>query len=108
MSFRGVKMNCFRYVEQPEENCVALRLFTAADGNPQGDVSGPIRDHRDAAFSDVVELVRCSTLDDAFQTGIRMANRNDTELVIYGSRELWLSKWGVLDQPEFQPVGLTG
>lgn len=90
-------MNLFRYVEKPESDCVELRLFKAADGNPQGDVSGPIVDFPNGAFSDVVELVRCSSLDDAFQAGIRMANKNDAELVVSGCPELWQAKWGVLD-----------
>jgi hypothetical protein len=34
---------------------------------------------------DVVELVRCSSPDDAFAAGIRMANKHDTHLMISGS-----------------------
>jgi hypothetical protein len=94
----GVLMNLFRYVDRAETNCVELRLFKSAEGNPQGDVSGPVFGFPNGTFSDVLELVRCSTLDDAFQAGIRMANKNDAELVISGSPELWLAKWGVLDQ----------
>ncbi|MDB5613372.1 MAG: hypothetical protein JWQ22_1025 [Devosia sp.] len=91
--------NCFKYVQNPENHAVALRLFRAADGSACGDVTGPMSNDTYAEQCDVVELVRCQTLDDAFAAGIRMANKNDTDLVISGNSELWLSKWGVLEQP---------
>ena len=99
-------VNFFKYVAIPQNQSVALRLFRAPDGNPQGDVSGPLLGYADAAFSDVVEVVRCSSLEDAFAAGIRMANKNDTDLVISGSPELWLSKWGELDQSAVAQIAL--
>ena len=89
--------NCFKYVEVPGRHCVALRLFVAPDGTPRGDVCGPLSSDPYTESSGVVELVQCSTLDDAFAAGIRMANKNDTDLVISGNSALWLSKWGQLD-----------
>ena len=91
-------LNSFKFVEKPEGQSVNLRLFRAADGHPRADVSGPMTEFSGAAFSNVVEVVRCASLDDAFAAGIRLANRNDTDLVISGSPDLWLSKWGELDQ----------
>lgn len=100
-------MNFFRYVDRAEADCVELRLFRSADGNPQGDVSGPVSGFPTDTFSDVLELVRCSTLDDAFQAGIRMANKNDAELVVSGNPELWLAKWGILEQSAALPIALS-
>lgn len=91
-------LNVFKFVEKAESQSVNLHLFMAADGNPRGDVSVPMSDSAEAALADVVEVVRCASLDDAFAVGIRMANQKDTDLVISGSPELWLSKWGELDQ----------
>lgn len=88
-------MNCFRYVDQTEKNCVEMRLFRGENGTPQADVmlAGDV----DQAPSGVVELVRCATLDKAFETAIRMANRNDAELVVSGNPELWQRRWGTLE-----------
>ena len=92
--------NCFKYVQNPQNQSVSLRLFTAADGSARGDVSGPMPGDVYAEGNDVVEMMHCSSLDEAFAAGIRMANRNDTDLVISGNSELWLSKWGVLEQSQ--------
>lgn len=88
-------MNCFRYVDHTEKNCVEMRLFRGENGIPRADVimAGSV----DNAPSSVVELARCVTLDNAFETAIRMANRNDTELVVSGNSELWQRQWGTLD-----------
>ena len=88
----------FKYVDKPEARCVLLHLFTAADGSSQGDVSGPRPDIYSAGFPGVTILRQCASLDDAFAAGIRMANRNDTDLVISGNADLWRSKWGQLDR----------
>ena len=90
--------NSFRYAEHPTDQVVSLRLFTGANGDPQGAVSGPKRGYSYAISDNVVELVQSATLDDAFAAGIRMANKNDTDLVISGDSELWRSKWGTLDR----------
>jgi len=92
--------NHFRYVSEPPIQSVSLHLFTTSDGQRHGDVSGPMAVFANATFSDVVELIRCTSLDDAFDAGIRMANKNDTELVITGDADLWLPKWGELSRQD--------
>ena len=79
-----------------------------ADGKAQGYVSGPRIENAFAELANVVELVHCLSLDDAFAAGIRMANKNDTDLVISGNAALWCSKWGTLERSSPSHVTVAG
>lgn len=89
-------MDCpFRYVEQVDDDSVNLRLFTTSSGTPRGEVKGPVSRHLDG-HSTICETASLLSPHEAFATAIRMANRNDAELVVSGDRSLWNSEWGAL------------
>jgi hypothetical protein len=89
-------MNCsFRYVEKSCDSSVTLHLFRTNNGTVRADVRGPLTRHLDGR-SNFSELSICLTREDAFPTAIRMANRNDAELVVTGDPSLWSADWGVL------------
>ena len=89
-------MHCpFRYVEQACDAAVNLRLFTTTSGSPRGEVKGPVSQHLDG-HSTSWETAAMLSPHEAFATAIRMANRNDAELVVSGDRSLWNSEWGAL------------
>lgn len=88
-------MCSFRYVEEFSDASVNMRLFTARDGTPSGEVRGPAGRHLSddphySGSSGTMPLPR------AFVAAIRMANCNDVELVVSGDVALWDSRWGSL------------
>ena len=72
-----------------------MRLFTAMDGMPSGDVTGPA-DRRRSADASYSGTQGAMPLPRAFVAAIRMANCNDIELVISGDVALWDPRWGTL------------
>ncbi len=88
-------MSCqFRFVIEPDPTAVALRLFLDED-YPQGEVTGPLIG--DSPKSVCRHVDRCvSDKDTAFMAAIRIANTNDTEVVVLGDQGLWDPRWGVL------------
>ena len=97
-------MHCpFRYVEQVCDDSVNLRLFTTSSGTPCGEVKGPVSRHVDG-HSIICETAVLLSPHEAFATAIRMANRNDAELVVSGDRSLWDNEWGALRLVEAIPA----
>lgn len=89
-------MTCpFRYVAQNSDISVNLHLFRTANGTPRGTVTGPVTQHLNG-HSKIFELLSYMSLDRAFPSAIRMANKNDTEIVVTGDRKLWDKAWGTL------------
>lgn len=88
----------FRYVDDTPDASVNLHLFRTTNGAPRGDVRGPVSRKADGR-SNVAAMQSCLPLPIAFATAIRMANHNDTELVVSGDRALWDVAWGVLTAP---------
>ena len=90
-------MTCpFRYVEQSSDKSVNLYLFTTLNGTERADVKGPVSK---PVFGrgKIFEMLICMPLGEAFTSAIRMANKNDIELVISGDRSLWNPVWGPLE-----------
>jgi hypothetical protein len=89
-------MHCsFRYLDKNCDASVNLHLFRTNNGTVRADVKGPVTRHLDG-HSDISELSICLSREDAFPTAIRMANRNDAELVVTGDPSLWSAEWGTL------------
>jgi len=88
----------FRYVHKTSDASVTLHLFKPMNGTARGDVRGPSSRHLDGR-SDVCDMEACLPVADAFAAAIRMANRNNVELVVSGDRELWDVSWGRLAGP---------
>ena len=89
-------MSCpFRYVDETSDTSVNLHLFRTINGTPRGDVKGPTSRHC-CGFGHVFDFEHCLPIAIAFALAIRMANRNDTELVVSGDRLLWNPSWGRL------------
>jgi len=90
-------MTCpFRYVERSSDKSVNLYLFTTLNGTARADVKGPVST---PVFGrgKIFEMMICMPLAQAFTSAIRMANKNDIELVVSGDRSLWDPLWGNLD-----------
>lgn len=85
----------FRYVAQNLPTSVTLHLFKTRNGTHRASVQGPSSATLHGLGS-VFELNVCIPLAEAFACGIRMANRNDVDLVISGDRSLWNARWGRL------------
>jgi CheY-like chemotaxis protein len=88
----------FRYVDETSDAAVTLHLFKTLNGTPRGDVRGPSSRHPDGR-SDVCDMEACLPVALAFTAAVRMANRNNVELVVSGDRELWDVAWGLLTGP---------
>lgn len=86
----------FRHVDNYIFDAVTLHLFTTSDGIAQGDVAGPRRIELSGICLGIVERVSRATLACAFAAAIRIANRNDAEIVVTGDAGLWDSSWGQL------------
>jgi hypothetical protein len=95
----------FRYVETKSDISVNLHLYRMLNGTPRGDVKGPVSPHV-SGRGDVYHLDSCLPVDVAFASAIRVANTNDTELVVTGDRSLWAPSWGTLtaDGKDFGPA----
>lgn len=85
----------FRYADTTSDTSVNLHLFRTLNGTARGDVKGPVSRHLDGR-SNIFDLQICLPLGEAFAAAVRMANRNDTDLVIVGDRQLWDRRWGLL------------
>jgi len=96
----------FRYVDATVDDLVTLFLFVDRDGEARARVTGPcevVSAHEDAAPDATSPL----PLSKAFALAIRMANRNDVEIVVSGDRTLWQSDWGDLTKmAPHSPQGL--
>jgi hypothetical protein len=80
----------FRFTEVHDPWSVGLRLFFDG-GLPKGEVIGP-QSHADGSAVD-----RCvADPETAFMAAIRIANTNDTEVVVSGDARLWRPQWGEL------------
>lgn len=85
----------FRYVDETSDAAVNLHLYSTINGTPRGDVRAPVSQHIDGSHA-VVEASSCLPLSVAFALAIRMANRNDVEIVVLGDHTLWDAQWGRL------------
>ena len=93
----------FRYADRTSDAAVSLHLSRTATGAAYGDVKGPEISHLPDQIS-YLDTLSNLPLDRAFALAIRMANRNDLEIVVSGDRSLWDSSWGTLTQ--FEPTSL--
>lgn len=91
----------FRYVDKTSDASVTLHLFKTMDGTPRGDVRGPSSRHLDDR-SDVCDMEACLPVALAFAAAVRMASRNNVDVVVSGDRALWDVAWGGL--ADTQPV----
>jgi hypothetical protein len=88
-------MTCtFCFAEEPTPDKVALRLFCDEVGAAKADVTGPLVDRRRVARSGVDRCI--VNKETALLAAIRIANTNDTEVVVLGDPELWEPSWGTL------------
>jgi hypothetical protein len=88
----------FRYVHQQSDASVNLFLFSTGTGSARATVTGPVSyDHSNQ--SKIFETMASLPLARAFSSAIRMANRNDVEIVVSGDRNLWDTDWGFLGAP---------
>jgi len=85
----------FRYSEQAADSAVNLHLFQTVDGAARANVKGPISRHT-TDDRELFESMTSMPLEKAFSSAIRMANRNDVEIVVSGDRSLWDANWGKL------------
>tara|TARA_R110002124_G_scaffold63350_12_gene173032 strand:- start:30353 stop:30637 length:285 start_codon:yes stop_codon:yes gene_type:complete len=88
-------ISSFRYSEQAADFAVNLYLFQAMDGSARANVKGPVSRHT-TDDRQLFESMTSLTLHKAFSFAIRMANRNDVEIVVSGDRSLWDANWGNL------------
>lgn len=89
-------MTCpFRYVERSSDQSVNLYLFTTLNGTERADVKGSVSTP-EFGRGKIFEMLICMPLAQAFAMAIRMANKNDIELVVCGDRSLWDPQWGKL------------
>ena len=84
----------FRYVDETTDTSVTLHLFRTINGTPRGDARGPTSGTLTGAT--MFDAVFCKPVNEAFAAAIRMANRNDTDVVVTGDRHLWNQEWGQL------------
>lgn len=96
----------FRYVDETSDASVTLHLFKTINGTPRGDVRGPATRTCDGRPGSR-ELQLCLVVRDAFPIAIRMANRNNVDLVISGDRTLWNEEWGSLGRSGTQTARRT-
>jgi hypothetical protein len=85
----------FRYVTDDVNDAVTMRLFRSGP-RYRAEVLGPIVLRETGEIRPVVDRVMANAAD-AFDLAIRIANSNDSELVITGDRSLWDPSWGILD-----------
>ena len=88
----------FRYVDETADNAVNLFLFYNHSGEPRSMVRPPLGASTvniDVAGDNDAPL----PLSKAFALAIRMANRNDVEIVVSGEATLWDDDWGDLIAP---------
>lgn len=90
-------MSCrFRHVTEPTNNVVNFRLFRLRNGVARADVIGPKLHGPGEYQRGFSEIAVCMPLEDAYAAAIRLANKNDTELVVTGDVSLWEPGWGDL------------
>ena len=85
----------FRYVDQRSDNSVNLFLFSDSAGSACATVRGPVILHADEKVAPIAAHTALP-LARGFALAIRMANRNDVEIVVSGDRALWDKDWGSL------------
>tara|TARA_R110002020_G_scaffold2136_20_gene9835 strand:- start:2273 stop:2596 length:324 start_codon:yes stop_codon:yes gene_type:complete len=93
----------FRYHDGPQNGSVTLFLFITPDNQPRATVRPPSGD--DLAFSEAAADSEAPLpLAKAFALAVRIANRNDVEIVVNGDPALWDADWGLLvnGRPERQ------
>jgi len=91
-------MSSFRYVDAASDCSVNLFLFSSWTGKARARITGPV--NRDArSGSKRFEKMSAMPLTEAFPSAIRLANRNDVEVVVTGDRTLWNKSWGHLSPP---------
>jgi hypothetical protein len=97
----------FRFVPEPDNEAVTLRLFRA-DGLARAEVTGPLL--RPGSHRVEPRVDRCITAPgDGFDLAIRIANSTDAELVVTGDPTLWQDRWGMLDMSgrPLRPVAMA-
>ena len=87
----------FFYSETTVANSVNFYLFASQDGTARANVKGPARPHFDG-HGEIVDAMMSLPLAKAFAYAIRVANRNDVEIVVSGDPSLWDHRWGWLDK----------
>ena len=85
----------FRYIENTADHLVNIFLFLTPGGEPRATVTGPLSD---VAYpgKERATVTTALPLAKGFALAIRIANRNDIELVVSGDRYLWDHNWGTL------------
>ncbi len=86
----------FRHVDELSRSAVTLHLFRTLNGSPRADVSGPHQPAAQGGLAAVFEMTICMPLAEAFASAVRMANKNDAEMVVTGEASLWQPSWGSL------------
>jgi|GEM_PF-1568719 hypothetical protein len=87
----------FTYVDEAVDHLVTLCLFVDPAGEARAKVIGPsnfVWSHGEASPNTATPL----PLSKAFALAIRIANRNDVEIVVSGDSSLWQADWGELIQ----------
>lgn len=94
-------MSSFLYTQTTIAHSVNLHLFASADGIACGNVKGPVSPNVTGP-GDISEIRTALPLAKAFAYAIRVANRNDVEIVVSGDSSLWDQRWGCLGTPSGQ------
>ena len=85
----------FRYTDDALDDTVKFHIFSSHDGTARANVKGPVTHHLDN-LNEISESAMAMPLAKAFAYAIRMANRNDVEIVVSGDSTLWDHRWGSL------------